>query len=190
MTGNNWTYWDNIFKYQSIFFVYCLCLLDPMNGMQWMECKPNCSKPKVLTTFWFNWKRLFGNHAWNWSFNIVLILYKHLVNVFQKTHLWGWPAEFCHFWRFLSLLSLWDSLWAFNRHKFDYRGLTANVRNYLYRWVGYFFGMGCLQPWRLGANFIQWKFQRRGSAPSRCWALLKILVQHRRKVNHFKWTEW
>ena len=87
---------------------------------QVMECKPNCSKPKVLTTFWFDWKRLFGNHAWNWSFNMVLILYKHLVNVFQKTHLWWWPAEFCHFWRFLSLLSLGDSLWAFNRHKFDY----------------------------------------------------------------------
>ena len=51
----------------------------------------------------------------------VLILYKHLVNVFQKTYLWWWPAEFCHFWRFLSLLSLRDSLWAFNRHKFDYR---------------------------------------------------------------------
>ena len=91
------------------------------NDQEVMECKPNCSEPKVLTTFWFTWKWLFDNHAWNWSFNMDLILYKHLVNVFQKTHLWWWPAEFCHFWRFLSLLSLRDSLWAFNRHKFDYR---------------------------------------------------------------------
>ena len=89
------------------------------NDQEVMECKPNCSEPKVLTTFWFNWKILFDNHAWNWSFNMVLILYKHLVNVFQKPTCGDDQLNFVIF----------DDFWAFwvygtvyePRHKFDYR---------------------------------------------------------------------
>ena len=107
---------DNIFKYQNIFIVFSLCLSDlmlPKYGIQALLFKPIRSKPQVLTTFWFTWKRLFDNHASNWSFDMVLILYKHLENVqLVKPTLGYWPAEFCHFLTIFSPWSLRDSLWV------------------------------------------------------------------------------
>jgi len=143
---------DNIFKYQNIFIVFSLCLsavMVPKYGIQALLFKPIRSKPQVLTTFWFTWKWLFDNHASNWSFDMVLILYKHLENVFFQKPTLGvltsWILSFLTIFRLEVYGTVYESFRRHNRisSRADYTRQQLLVQ---VNWV-LLIGMGFLQPW-------------------------------------------